>query len=629
MIPAFIPFGNIFYLINLLVLCWIGHEIILETPSYFRSQLESVNEYIRTRTITELSDYNANTVTSKRDPAESHVFIPPSFEWSLAESNKTLWSDLVALNASDKLDGRVYSRSSIAYIDSINSFQNALPKGPGPLFEYRYFPMLYILARSVSDVQLVVRFAIKHRLSLGLESTGDHNGGNSLAPDGILLDLHSLQNITVDKASKTAYAETGLTFRQLQKQLQASGFHFPGPVAPLSGISQFLMCGAPGWGSSYYGTGADNVLSISLVDFKSGEFLTVNSTFHSDLFWAMRGGGNSGFAAAIGFTLQLYPAKKSLPTATLLVHVDPPKHKRYSLLPSWLSSSSKRTYASVTLERMLQVFNEFHLGAPPGLESTLVLVHTRRPKRRHIFRQKLSEKTRIAALWNVVGFSSLEASLPHWNSLNRIAHYIRKRTRRNDFVYTGVKEVNYKVATSTFVYNAPKRGLAVYGTQLYFNPPLNDAVIQLLVKHSISPPRLENSILIGKGAPSKIEALKSLKPSLFSSLLLGKQAAQNLPNTNNSVACRDCIFVGIYASWKRTNRGAVFDGDAAHIHWVRSVVRSLERYTVAVDEETILTQYKDPLSVGRPLHLQSKNLEKLQAIKHQCDPHNLTSWLDA
>ena len=53
--------------------------------------------------------------------------------------------------------------------------------------------------------------------------------------------------------------------------------------------------------------GVDNALEISVV-LSTGEFLTVNNYQHSDLFWALRGGGGSTYGIVTSVTYRTYPS---------------------------------------------------------------------------------------------------------------------------------------------------------------------------------------------------------------------------------------------------------------------------------------------------------------------------------
>jgi FAD/FMN-containing dehydrogenase len=51
----------------------------------------------------------------------------------------------------------------------------------------------------------------------------------------------------------------------------------------------------------------DNVIEINLVT-ADGQYLTVNSHQHSDLFWALRGGGGGTFGVVTSVTYQTHPS---------------------------------------------------------------------------------------------------------------------------------------------------------------------------------------------------------------------------------------------------------------------------------------------------------------------------------
>ncbi len=59
--------------------------------------------------------------------------------------------------------------------------------------------------------------------------------------------------------------------------------------------------------SPSYGLGVDNVLEFTLVT-STGTCLTANTYQHSDLFWALRGGGGGTFGVVISVTYQTRPS---------------------------------------------------------------------------------------------------------------------------------------------------------------------------------------------------------------------------------------------------------------------------------------------------------------------------------
>jgi hypothetical protein len=76
------------------------------------------------------------------------------------------------------------------------------------------------------------------------------------------------------------------------------------------GISGWILGGGHSPVSSWYGMGADQVLEMEVVT-ADGEYRVVNETSHSDLFWALRGGGGSTYAVLLSVTVKAY---ERLPT---------------------------------------------------------------------------------------------------------------------------------------------------------------------------------------------------------------------------------------------------------------------------------------------------------------------------
>lgn len=75
------------------------------------------------------------------------------------------------------------------------------------------------------------------------------------------------------------------------------------------------MGGGNGVLSGFYGMVADNIMQASIVTPK-GRILIINECQHSDLFWAIRGGGGGTFGIIPSLTIKTYPTP-SLPVANI------------------------------------------------------------------------------------------------------------------------------------------------------------------------------------------------------------------------------------------------------------------------------------------------------------------------
>lgn len=71
-------------------------------------------------------------------------------------------------------------------------------------------------------------------------------------------------------------------------------------------MAGWSMGGGHGVLSGVYGMGADNIMQASIVTPK-GQILIINECQHSDLFWAIRGGGGGTFGVILSLTIKTYP----------------------------------------------------------------------------------------------------------------------------------------------------------------------------------------------------------------------------------------------------------------------------------------------------------------------------------
>jgi FAD/FMN-containing dehydrogenase len=78
-----------------------------------------------------------------------------------------------------------------------------------------------------------------------------------------------------------------------------------GGLISATGVAGYTLGGGLGWLMAKHGLAADNLLGVELVT-ATGEVLDVGTDSHTDLFWALRGGGGN-FGVATSFTFRLHP----------------------------------------------------------------------------------------------------------------------------------------------------------------------------------------------------------------------------------------------------------------------------------------------------------------------------------
>jgi FAD/FMN-containing dehydrogenase len=128
--------------------------------------------------------------------------------------------------------------------------------------------------------------------------------GHSVCDGGIVIDLSSMKGIRVDPGERTARAEPGVKWIELDHETQAFGLATSGGTVSDTGIAGLTLGGGLGWLSSKHGLTVDNLLSADVV-LADGRFLKANATENSDLFWALRGGGGN-FGVVTSFEYQLH-----------------------------------------------------------------------------------------------------------------------------------------------------------------------------------------------------------------------------------------------------------------------------------------------------------------------------------
>jgi FAD/FMN-containing dehydrogenase len=157
-------------------------------------------------------------------------------------------------------------------------------------------------------VAQVISLAREHNLELAVRSGGHSNAGHSVTEGGIVLDLSLMKDLQIDLESKTAWAETGLTAGEFTTATAALGVGVGFGDTGSVGLGGITLGGGVGYLVRKYGLTIDNLLAAELVT-ADGQILTVDSTNHPDLFWAIRGGGGN-FGVVTRFKYQLHDLDK-------------------------------------------------------------------------------------------------------------------------------------------------------------------------------------------------------------------------------------------------------------------------------------------------------------------------------
>ena len=165
-------------------------------------------------------------------------------------------------------------------------------------------PGLIVQACDVADVAAAVRFAADHQLLLSVRGGGHSVPGFGTCDGGLVIDLGSMKGRRVDLERGSVFAEGGCTWGDVDHTTNAYGRATPGGVVSTTGIAGLTLGGGIGHLTRRCGLSCDNLRSAEVVT-ATGQILTCDETNHSDLFWALRGGGGN-FGVVTSFELQLH-----------------------------------------------------------------------------------------------------------------------------------------------------------------------------------------------------------------------------------------------------------------------------------------------------------------------------------
>ena len=166
-------------------------------------------------------------------------------------------------------------------------------------------PALIAKCRGTADVVDAVHLGRKLHLEVAVRGGGHNVGGRATIDGGLMIDLAPMKGIHVDPATRTAHAQGGVTWGELNRETQLHGLAVTGGIVSSTGIAGLTLGGGLGWLMGKYGLALDNLRSVELVT-AQGKVVRTSREHEPELFWALRGGGGN-FGIATSFEYQLHP----------------------------------------------------------------------------------------------------------------------------------------------------------------------------------------------------------------------------------------------------------------------------------------------------------------------------------
>jgi FAD binding domain-containing protein len=190
--------------------------------------------------------------------------------------------------------GAVIAPGDPAYDDARQVWNGAIDRRPA------------LIARcgGVPDVVAALRHARERDLLVAVRGGGHGVAGQAVCDDGLVIDLSPMRAIAVDPAARTARAQAGVLWGELDGATQEHGLATVGGIVTHTGIAGLTLGGGIGWLMRRHGATVDNLLSADLVT-AEGELLRAGADEHPELFWGLRGGGGN-FGIVTSFEYRLH-----------------------------------------------------------------------------------------------------------------------------------------------------------------------------------------------------------------------------------------------------------------------------------------------------------------------------------
>jgi FAD/FMN-containing dehydrogenase len=176
-------------------------------------------------------------------------------------------------------------------------------------------PAVIASCNSPEDVAAALRLGRERGLAIAVRAGGHSVAGMSLC-EGLVIDVRPMKEVVVDPVGRTARVGAGCTWAEVDRATQAHGLATTGGRISTTGVAGLTLGGGSGWLERRHGLACDNLQSVELVT-ADGSLVTATEDEHSDLFWALHGGGGN-FGVATSFTFRLHPVGPEVLAGLLL-----------------------------------------------------------------------------------------------------------------------------------------------------------------------------------------------------------------------------------------------------------------------------------------------------------------------
>jgi FAD/FMN-containing dehydrogenase len=166
-------------------------------------------------------------------------------------------------------------------------------------------PAAVVQPASTVDVSRTVSWAARTGVELSVKGGGCNIAGTALSDGGLTLDMSRLRAVEVDARRRLVQAQPGCVNGDVDRATAPFGRATVLGFDVDTGIAGLTLGGGFGYLTPKHGLTLDNLEEVEVV-LADGRVLRAANDEHSDLFWAVRGGGGN-FGVVTRFTYRLHP----------------------------------------------------------------------------------------------------------------------------------------------------------------------------------------------------------------------------------------------------------------------------------------------------------------------------------
>lgn len=190
-------------------------------------------------------------------------------------------------------------------------------------------PAIILQPKTTSDVVFALAYARGTNTKVSVRGGGHSGAGFGTNANGLVIDLHYLNDITIDDPRHGIVSiGGGATWGNVADTLGEHGLAISSGDTRSVGVGGLTLIGGIGWMVRKYGLAIDSLIGAEIITY-DGATLYARHDQNEDLFWAIRGGGGN-FGVVTRFDFAAKPVRN-----VYAGFIRYPFEKRLEILTKW------------------------------------------------------------------------------------------------------------------------------------------------------------------------------------------------------------------------------------------------------------------------------------------------------